>query len=73
MRKIFYKRNLPHYQPEESCFFVTFRLANSLPKSVVTEYFKEIDILVKNKNSKNKLFLKFDQLLDRGNSGKHVA
>ena len=69
MRKIFYKRNLPHYQPEESCFFVTFRLANSLPKSVVTEYFKEKDILVKDKNSKSKLFLKFDQILDRGTSG----
>jgi phage shock protein A len=33
----FYKRNLPHYQPKQAQFFVTFRLANSLPNSVVEE------------------------------------
>ena len=33
--KNFYRRNLPHIQPEGATLFVTFRLANSLPKEVV--------------------------------------
>jgi putative transposase len=32
-----YRRNLPHWQPEESTFFITFRLAHSLPQQVVLE------------------------------------
>ena len=31
---IYYKRNLPHYQPEGYSFFITSRLAGTLPKSV---------------------------------------
>jgi len=31
----FYRRNLPHYQPEGAILFVTFRLAGSLPHHVV--------------------------------------
>jgi putative transposase len=69
MSKIYYKRNLPHYQPGENYFFVTFRLANSLPRTIVSEYFQEKDSKNKNKESSGKLFLKFDQLLDRSNSG----
>jgi len=30
----FYKRNLPHYQPEYGTFAITFRLAFSLPKKI---------------------------------------
>ncbi|WP_367390986.1 hypothetical protein [Lewinella sp. LCG006] len=30
-KKIYYKRNLPHYQPPGGTFFVTFRLKNSVP------------------------------------------
>ena len=33
--KPFYRRNLPHIQPEGATIFVTFRLANSLPKEVI--------------------------------------
>ena len=33
--KNFYRRNLPHIQPEGATIFVTFRLANSLPKEVI--------------------------------------
>jgi hypothetical protein len=29
--KIYYRRNLPHYQPPGSTFFVTYRLDGSLP------------------------------------------
>lgn len=33
--KNFYRRNLPHIQPEGATLFVTFRLANSLPQEVI--------------------------------------
>ena len=33
--KHFYTRNLPHWQPEEDYFFITYRLAGSLPVSVI--------------------------------------
>ena len=32
-----YRRNLPHLQPADATLFVTFRLAGSLPKSVVEQ------------------------------------
>lgn len=31
----FYYRKLPHFQPDESSFFVTFRLAGSIPMDVL--------------------------------------
>jgi len=33
----YYKRNLPHYQPKEGIFFITYRLAFSLPKVILNE------------------------------------
>jgi len=36
-----YRRNLPHLQPAGATFFVTFRLAGSLPKSVVDQWQQE--------------------------------
>jgi len=33
-----YRRNLPHIQPPGSTFFVTFRLAGSLPQNVLTRW-----------------------------------
>jgi len=38
---IFYRRNLPHYQPPNGAFFVTFRLANSLPVKIIDELKRE--------------------------------
>lgn len=38
--KIFYRRRLPHIQPPESSYSITYRLAGSLPKSI-TEEMKE--------------------------------
>ncbi|MBM3181086.1 MAG: hypothetical protein FJZ86_12115 [Chloroflexi bacterium] len=32
-----YRRNLPHWQPEGAMFFITFRLANSLPIHIIQE------------------------------------
>jgi len=34
--KTFYRRNLPHYQSPGNTYFVTFRLAGSLPAHVIT-------------------------------------
>ncbi|MEW6401319.1 MAG: transposase [Chloroflexota bacterium] len=33
----FYRRKLPHWQPEGAMYFITFRLANSLPVQVVRD------------------------------------
>jgi putative transposase len=35
--KIFYKRHLPHYQPPFGTYLLTFRLADSLPISVISD------------------------------------
>ncbi|WP_299758370.1 hypothetical protein [uncultured Chloroflexus sp.] len=34
-RILHYRRRLPHWQPESAMFFVTLRLANSLPSHIV--------------------------------------
>lgn len=36
-----YRRNLPHIQPPGATFFITFRLAGSLPQSVIIQWNKE--------------------------------
>jgi hypothetical protein len=36
-QKIFYKRNLPHFQPEGYSYFITIRLAGTIPKEVIEE------------------------------------
>jgi len=41
---IFYRRNLPHIQPKNSGFFITFRLANSLPTHVLQELRDEREV-----------------------------
>jgi len=35
--KLFYERNLPHYQPPGATLFITFRLAGSLPRDVIEQ------------------------------------
>src|SRR5262245_58725995 len=34
----FYERNLPHFQPPEATFFVTFRLDGSLPEAALEQW-----------------------------------
>jgi REP element-mobilizing transposase RayT len=81
--KPYYERNLPHYQPSYADFFVTFRLAGSIPVSVVTQLMKERELegkrIAQITNQKAKLeeyhsfkkeyFLKFDGLLDKSDNG----
>jgi len=37
----FYRRNLPHWQPQDAMLFITFRLAGSLPRAVLEELEQE--------------------------------
>lgn len=46
---IYYRRNMPHIQPNGAAFFVIFRLAGSLPKEVV--------LRLKEEQSKNERLL----------------
>jgi len=38
---IFYRRSLPHFQPENGCFFITFRLANTISHAILIEMVEE--------------------------------
>jgi putative transposase len=42
----FYQRKLPHYQPAEATFFITFRLAGSIPKVVLNRMRTNYDLVV---------------------------
>ena len=82
---IFYKRNLPHIHPRDGIFFITFRLANSLPTNILKKLKEENDSKIKlfekkfNKNNKEfdrekynlekRYFAKFDKWLDRSSEG----
>ena len=37
MQKIYYERNLPHWQPPGATFFLTYRLAGSIPQSILQQ------------------------------------
>jgi len=81
--KIFYKRNLPHYQPIGFTFFITFRLAGSLPAETIFRLKKEkekelkvvasyIDKKIRYEEYKfwqSRYFGKFDHLLDLTTTG----
>lgn len=43
----YYKRNLPHWQPCGSEYFITFRLAGSLPAKVVAQIKNERELYIK--------------------------
>lgn len=44
---IFIRRKLPHIQPKDSIFFITFRLLGSLPLNVVSALKEEYDSRLK--------------------------
>jgi len=58
----FYKRNLPHWQPECCSIFVTWRLYDSLPKGFSEHLRKWSD-------EPGKQFLNAERLLDAASSG----
>ncbi len=80
---VIYRRNLPHIQPYGAILFLTFRLAGSLPKLVLEKLSQERQAeegLAHTKQDANRhmhlrslirkrIYLKFDQALDRGDYG----
>ncbi|MCP9291149.1 transposase [Gracilimonas sediminicola] len=75
----FYRRNLPHWQPEGAEYFITFRLAGSLPKQAVSRLKQEQRLLINKVEDSSRsadrlsalrervhktIFKKYDQLLD---------
>lgn len=83
MKKIYYKRNLPHYQPAGYTYFVTFRLNGSLPVQIIKqlkdEREKQLKVISGLSNKTFRLneyrkyqsvyFGKFDKLLDASDYG----
>jgi len=81
--KIYYKRNLPHFQPPGYAFFITFRLHGTLPKEVVNKLKamkdKELKLIAGYDNSKVKnekysefkkrYFKLYDDYLDSASRG----
>jgi len=85
-KRTFYRRNLPHLQPDNSVFFITARLKGSLPKEVILRLKEEHELQRKELKeqglSKKELteemqksydlyFGRFDDLLDSGTTGPH--
>ena len=75
---IFYRRNLPHWQPPEETFFVTSRLAGSLPVSVISQlkndYQREIrhpdnQTAERKWEAREKYFYAFENQLDKSLNG----
>ncbi len=74
-KKHFHRRNLPHLYFSEGIYFITFRLADSIPSSKILEiktaFGKEE---LKDDESFKRLLKKYDDLLDSGLYGnKHLA
>jgi putative transposase len=57
----YFRRNLPHYHPNDRPYFLTFRLAGSLPADNL-----RLSELLRKRN-----FLQYDEKLDRMTSGPH--
>lgn len=77
-----YRRNLPHLQPPGATFFVTFRLADSIPQSVINRWHEEREALTQMQQRMSpeeaqqaslqftrKRFVELEQLLDGATTG----
>jgi REP element-mobilizing transposase RayT len=71
----YYKRHLPHWQPEGAEFFITFRLAGTLPSEAIEKlklYRKQLqneDNLTEQDRIRNIIFKKYEQQLDNAEAG----
>ena len=45
-QRSYYRRKLPHIQPKEGTFFVTYRLFGSIPKPVIKEFKEDFDLAI---------------------------
>ena len=74
--EIFYRRNLPHWYVEGASYFLTWRLAGTLPVSVIErlrdEYLdKQINSAVLYETS-DPFFAEYDRLLDQSKTIRHL-
>lgn len=78
----FYRRYLPHWQEPGAEYFVTFRLAGSLPKDVIQQlkdsrdilkkdFDENVDYRLRNRRSDALFFKKYESLLERQSTGPH--
>ncbi|TVR32981.1 MAG: hypothetical protein EA390_04445 [Balneolaceae bacterium] len=78
----FYRRNLPHWQEPGAEYFVTFRLAGSLPTEVVRQlkklrdgfnkkFHQKADYQLRSRRFEDKFFKKYESLLDGQSTGPH--
>lgn len=80
--KPFYRKNLPHIQPPGAILFVTFRLADSLPRHLIRQLLEEREAVEKQiaalpttqqqaerYRAHKKQFAKWDRYLDHADSG----
>ena len=79
----YYRRHLPHIQPPGATFFITFRLANSLPPEVLEKLQEErtaIEVAIgkianndekrqRQEIERKKWFAKWDDALDQARTG----
>ena len=76
----FYKRNLPYWQPKGGVFFITFRLAGSLPKETIDQLKQKREVFrekcrnsdsttVERRLFETDMFKIYDRLLDNPSSG----
>lgn len=81
---MFYRRNLPHWQPASAEYFITVRLDGSLPKQAILKLKQEQKLLMQNVQSSSRgmdslsalrerihknIFKKYEQLLDSSEVG----
>ncbi len=81
--KSYFERNLPHYQIPGATFFITFRLAKSLPKTLLMRLHQDYEELINDLTKKSNIqdqthrideeqrryFAKWDAALDQSISG----
>ena len=78
--KTYYRNNLPHHLPIGATFFVTFRLADSLPKAVLQDLAVKFNRIQSSSDSKSidreaaklkmaKYYMEFDEQLDKSKQG----
>ncbi len=79
----FFQRNLPHYHLPNATYFITFRLAGSLPvevwkrlkeeyereKRLLSDKFKGNELLEERYNAQKRHFARLDKFLDQSKAG----
>lgn len=67
--KTFYRRHLPHWQPQDAVFFVTFRLKNSLPYEIIESLKEERERAFRNLFDDQRYFERWEEYLNMTDYG----